>query len=665
MKLATNIRKKFSNRICVHRRSQSGFTLIEVLVAMIILSFVVSVGYGLINSSNSIVSKQTGLTDMRNDLRIALIQMTKDIQQSESVIGAGTTGAPYSFIQSSANAVSYSFNDSTNKVIRHDGAEQSTLIESVEAFTINLIHADEQFEINVTVNGEEHSILVTRRIKGNVGSIDYGSIAGVVRNQVNSHSIQNATVVAKDSNTGSEYWFVTDASGNYVINLPAGMYEVTASAIGYVHETRSLTVANGENKLNENFDLAPIALEQPKIISFIFEKSQNPTSIPLNYALSEIIGVINHDTKTITIEVPFGTNVATLKPTITVSDGATVSPNSGAVNNFTNPQTYRATDSIGNYTDYLVTVTVKNQSFAEYLQHENVFVYGTNLGLNYLANSGGSNKLRNDLDSNGTVVITNQNNANLVFRANHEIDMKKIFIDKSGKKVIFEDKASTKLGIAGVTELINIKGDVEINNGAAEIKGKDIYIDGNVIFNNSAKITGENVYITGNVDFKNWSAQIIANNIYIGGGIIWIQSGNIVGNLINPASIVVPPQPNLTIPSLKQDSWYEQNGYVSGGALQSNKKIFSQGNYYFSSHLVYTNVIIVSKGDIHLDGNIGVTGVLFAPYGSVTFNGSTDDRPFEGVILARDGFYTTNGNSRIMFRNINNYIQNITEYPFE
>ncbi|PKN91377.1 MAG: hypothetical protein CVU44_19890 [Chloroflexi bacterium HGW-Chloroflexi-6] len=59
----------------------------------------------------------------------------------------------------------------------------------------------------------------------------------------------------------------------------------------------------------------------------------------------------------IAITVPYGTNVTTLTPTITHS-GATVSPNSGVAQNFTNPVTYTVTAADTSTQDYTVTVTV-------------------------------------------------------------------------------------------------------------------------------------------------------------------------------------------------------------------------------------------------------------------------------------------------------------------
>jgi hypothetical protein len=61
----------------------------------------------------------------------------------------------------------------------------------------------------------------------------------------------------------------------------------------------------------------------------------------------------------IALSVPFGTNVTALVPTI-IHNGMSISPNSGVVQNFTNPVTYRVTAADASTKDYIVTVTRAN-----------------------------------------------------------------------------------------------------------------------------------------------------------------------------------------------------------------------------------------------------------------------------------------------------------------
>jgi hypothetical protein len=70
----------------------------------------------------------------------------------------------------------------------------------------------------------------------------------------------------------------------------------------------------------------------------------------------DVIGVIDEGAKTITLTVPFGTEVTALVPTI-VHTGVTISPASGAAQDFTSPVTYTVTAEDASTQDYMVTVT--------------------------------------------------------------------------------------------------------------------------------------------------------------------------------------------------------------------------------------------------------------------------------------------------------------------
>jgi len=68
-------------------------------------------------------------------------------------------------------------------------------------------------------------------------------------------------------------------------------------------------------------------------------------------------GTIDQTSHTILVNVPAGTDVATLTPTISIT-GISVTPNSGVAQNFTNPVKYTVTAVDGTILNYLVTVAV-------------------------------------------------------------------------------------------------------------------------------------------------------------------------------------------------------------------------------------------------------------------------------------------------------------------
>src|SRR5450759_4845110 len=66
-----------------------------------------------------------------------------------------------------------------------------------------------------------------------------GSILGTVRDQQGA-VIPNASVSAKSLGTGSERTAMSDASGGFnIVSVPAGSYDVTASAPGFQTGVRS------------------------------------------------------------------------------------------------------------------------------------------------------------------------------------------------------------------------------------------------------------------------------------------------------------------------------------------------------------------------------------------------------------------------------------------
>ena len=113
-------------------------------------------------------------------------------------------------------------------------------------------------------------------------------------------------------------------------------YTVTAADGSAETYTVTVTVAS-----------AP-ANTEAKITGFGFDSITPPVTV-----------VINEAAKTIKVTVPSGTSVTSLTPTITVSAGASVSPVSGAAQNFTSPVTYTVTAEDGvTQAAYTVTVTV-------------------------------------------------------------------------------------------------------------------------------------------------------------------------------------------------------------------------------------------------------------------------------------------------------------------
>lgn len=94
---------------------------------------------------------------------------------------------------------------------------------------------------------------------------------------------------------------------------------------------------------------APLILSSEKAVTFF----------NLNIATSTISGIIDEIAHTISLTVPFVTDVTALVPTITVSPLAISSPVSGVAQDFTAPVTYTITAEDGSTQSYVVTVVVE------------------------------------------------------------------------------------------------------------------------------------------------------------------------------------------------------------------------------------------------------------------------------------------------------------------
>lgn len=85
--------------------------------------------------------------------------------------------------------------------------------------------------------------------------------------------------------------------------------------------------------------------------------SQSKSLIGFGFSSPSAVGVITESNHTVAVTVPFGTNVGALSPTISHT-GSSVSPASGAVQDFSSPVSYSVTAADGSVQSYAVTVIV-------------------------------------------------------------------------------------------------------------------------------------------------------------------------------------------------------------------------------------------------------------------------------------------------------------------
>ncbi|MBQ7209788.1 MAG: DUF4960 domain-containing protein [Paludibacteraceae bacterium] len=112
---------------------------------------------------------------------------------------------------------------------------------------------------------------------------------------------------------------------------------------------RLIRVTNGS--VFEEYTLS-VKHDEARILTFILN--------------GQFTGVINESAHTISVQVPVGTNIASLTPTITTSEGAIVTPASGVPCDFTNPVDFTVTCNTASYV-YKVTVSEMASPHALYV----------------------------------------------------------------------------------------------------------------------------------------------------------------------------------------------------------------------------------------------------------------------------------------------------------
>jgi len=292
-------------------------------------------------------------------------------------------------------------------------------------------------------------------------------------------------------------------------------------------------------------------------------------------------------------------------------------------------------------------VTVTASSNADFIIDENVFIYGNNLRFD------GST-----INGPGATVIINGGLDTSDINGGASIAATTIYLDGN----VNLNGGSASLGSSSNPGSIYVNGNMRLWRGSRDIYG-DVYVAGN--FDLKDARIHDTVYVDGDLtlDWTPWLADDA--RIYYTGTFSHpsSMSQEILAKCIRQASVPGFDMPDEGLPPVRPDDWYAARGYVSGGPLASNLKVFADSYLSTSSSSTAENVIIIARsGDITLTGlgSSGVTGVFFAPNGRVTFNGGF----FTGVVLTRDGFFVTSGGTDVTFRNFEEFFSSPDDYPF-
>jgi len=153
----------------------------------------------------------------------------------------------------------------------------------------------------------------------------------------------------------------------------------------------------------------------------VISGEKNITSFSLDEFSPKVIGIIDEVNSTISLTVPYGTDVSVLRPTITISDKAHVSPNSLTPTSFLNPYVYEVGAEDYSTKNYTVTV-----NFAPYTPPIVVGELPTIVDYSFNGNK-----------SNFTInpVI---NNLNIVLTANKNVEWKSVYVQSAHSSAIYK-----------------------------------------------------------------------------------------------------------------------------------------------------------------------------------------------------------------------------------
>jgi uncharacterized protein (TIGR02145 family) len=149
-----------------------------------------------------------------------------------------------------------------------------------------------------------------------------------------------------------------------VVNVPSGT-PVTALIPTIIHTGASISPLTG---VAQNFSnlvtytvTAADGTTQPYVVSVVVALNSAKAIKAFSFASLSVAGTIDPTAKTISVDVPYGTAVNYLTPTITHT-GASISPSVSDPQNFTSPVTYTVTAADESTQAYSVTVTIATPS---------------------------------------------------------------------------------------------------------------------------------------------------------------------------------------------------------------------------------------------------------------------------------------------------------------
>jgi prepilin-type N-terminal cleavage/methylation domain-containing protein len=274
------------------------------------------------------------------------------------------------------------------------------------------------------------------------------------------------------------------------------------------------------------------------------------------------------------------------------------------------------------------------ESFYEFITEEDVFLYTSTI----------STSSGNITGDNATIFLTNGATQDDFSTGGGHASVTNAYFD--GDLIL--DTGSFGLGSSTNPGEFIINGDLYLGIGTRNIYADEIYVSGNLYLKDA--YIDATIYVVGDVELD-WTPTLAVDTKIFYGGVLThpdYYTQSILDKVIHVDETsefdTIPTKeiPPFTMPNVKPDQWYVDNGYTTSEDFGSNIKIFADEyiiNYTNSSITdpISDVIVVASDGNIEISNqwNKAVSGFLFAPNGKVILSGISS---FEGIVIARDGF---------------------------
>ncbi|MFA6257704.1 MAG: DUF5018 domain-containing protein [Candidatus Paceibacterota bacterium] len=213
---------------------------------------------------------------------------------------------------------------------------------------------------------------------GTEGRRGGGAIRLIVDNNFKNDGIVSASGISERVSGGSIYVTANNISGNGVFKANGGSsswpygpigggggriaihyktsdFSGTTNVLSGIYCFYGCAPAGEAGTVKMIDDSIPIL---PPPASPILSSAKIITTFNFSNLTLNVIGVLDETNHNVSLTVPFSTDVKTLVPTITISEKASINPNTEVAQDFTSPVTYTVTAEDGSTQNYVVAVLI-------------------------------------------------------------------------------------------------------------------------------------------------------------------------------------------------------------------------------------------------------------------------------------------------------------------